>query len=95
MIETTRITIENMDGEKIELMLEEAKALQRELNEMFKIDNEVTYTSLYPYGEPLIPILPFPICPSLRRDWGDIFQLKYGEQHVEEAVGIDDEIYRG
>jgi hypothetical protein len=59
MIESTRIKIENMNGEVIELTLEEAKTLQRELNEFFEATSgkeyiPYPYTPVVPWGEPYI-----------------------------------------
>lgn len=53
MIETTKITIENIDGEKLELTIEEAKALQKELNDMFGVEKEKIYI-------PSVPVNPYP-----------------------------------
>jgi len=60
MIETTKITIENIDGDKLELTVEEAKALQKELNDMFGVEKEKEYIYItqyptYPLGEPYNP----------------------------------------
>jgi hypothetical protein len=56
MIETTKITIENIDGEKLELTIEEAKALQKELNDMFGVEKEIEYR---PINIPSIPTSPY------------------------------------
>jgi hypothetical protein len=56
VIETTKITIENIDGEKLELTIEEAKSLQKELNDMFGVEKEIEYR---PINIPSIPTSPY------------------------------------